>query len=444
MRIHDNEALFNAANSKLPVIGIYVFDDTEFRKTGFGFDSMASHRLNFILESLEDLKKNLEKLNIPLLVYKGDTADIIPKLDLDISAIYYHDEGAFFEKNIENKLKSRMKKTEFYGFYGRNLFHPDDIPYEKNAVPSVFTAFKKKTENRTSVRAVFPDIKIQDKVVLDIEKNEIPRIEEFGFPKYKRDKRASSDFYGVETQALKELDYYFFETKLVLTYKETRNGLTGRDFSSKLSPYLARGCISPRYVYKKLKEFEDIEGSNDSTYWLFFELMWRDYFYFVNEMYPIKMYSKYGIRGVDFSWDYNKEYMDKWICGETGFELVDASMNELKATGFMSNRNRQIASSFLTKNLNIDWRFGAEYFESMLIDFDVYSNYGNWQYGAGVGNDPRSFRYFSVEIQEKKFDKDRSFRELWLEKDYNLDKIVDFKESISKNKEKYKRAFNTL
>jgi deoxyribodipyrimidine photo-lyase len=190
--------------------------------------------------------------------------------------------------------------------------------------------------------------------------------------------------------------------------------MLGADYSSKFSPWLAMGCLSPRYIYAEVKAYERERVANDSTYWLVFELLWRDYFRFMAAKHGDRLFRKSGLRGLNIAWQENWQIFGLWQRGETGFPLVDANMRELAATGFMSNRGRQNVASFLTKNLGINWQMGAEWFESLLIDYDVCSNWGNWNYTAGVGNDARGFRYFNIMKQSHDYDPQGEYIKHWL------------------------------
>jgi deoxyribodipyrimidine photo-lyase len=174
------------------------------------------------------------------------------------------------------------------------------------------------------------------------------------------------------------------------------------------------GCLSPRFIYKQVKEYEAKQVKNDSTYWLIFELLWRDFFRFICAKHGNKIFRKSGLQGIRIPWQEDWERFRLWQEGKTGFPLVDANMRELAATGFMSNRGRQNVASFLTKNLGINWQMGAEWFESLLIDYDVCSNWGNWNYTAGVGNDARGFRYFNIAKQSRDYDPQGEYIRYWL------------------------------
>ncbi len=305
-------------------------------------------------------------------------------------------------------------KCEFQKFSTSTLYHPEDLPFSIKDIPDVFTNFRKKTEKETTV--IRPSFVAPNQ----IKSPEIPPLnlslfEAVGIQFTPIDPRAVLQFKGGETEAMARLNHYFFDTKCISNYKETRNGLVGADYSSKFSAWLALGCISARYIYQELKKYELEFGANESTYWLVFELFWRDYFRFMMKKYTIKFFQLAGIQNKGITVNKkNSHQLQDWINGTTGVDFVDANMRELKHTGFMSNRGRQNVASYLCNDLKLDWRYGAAYFEQQLIDYDVCSNWGNWAYLAGVGNDPRGNRYFNIEKQAIDYDKNRAFRNLWL------------------------------
>jgi deoxyribodipyrimidine photo-lyase len=223
---------------------------------------------------------------------------------------------------------------------------------------------------------------------------------------------SSHKFLGGERSALEHLKQYL-ERRLPDTYKETRNQLIGQDYSSKFSPYLALGCVSARTIVAKLDAYEQTHGANDGTYWLWFELLWRDYFRFLHFKYGAQLYrakglsDAHGMRG-------GAQHFESWRTASTGKSLVDAGMRELLKTGYLSNRMRQIVASYWIYDLQGDWRLGAAWFESQLIDYDVYSNQGNWLYLAGLGTDPRGGRRFNIAKQEQDHDPLREYQRLWL------------------------------
>lgn len=220
------------------------------------------------------------------------------------------------------------------------------------------------------------------------------------------------------------------------TYKDTRNGMLGEDFSTKLSAWLALGCISARQVHFAMLDFEEGRGSvgksahgygkgeNKGTGWVRFELLWRDHMRLMTRKYKHRLFREGGFHGDKGvrgekkhgpEWKYldkdpgAREMLMKWLKGETGMGLIDASQRELYLTGYTSNRARQNVASYLAKHLGIDWRVGAEWYETMLIDYDVSSNWGNWQYNSITD------RVFNPVKQAFDYDKKGEYIKAWVE-----------------------------
>lgn len=322
---------------------------------------------------------------------------------------------AYEEKQTEALVQAALWKLgcELLTFSTSTLYHAEDLPFSIKDIPDVFTNFRKKIEHDAVVRGTF------DKPTAiaspQIAPSNIPTIEALGLEKPKPEGRAAIWFKGGESEALKRMEHYFFGSDAIATYKETRNGMVGADYSTKFSAWLAMGCISPRLIYEELQRYERSRQANESTYWLTFELLWRDYFRFMMKKYQSKFFRKTGIRDRELTLNANDDALfQSWIHGETGVDFIDANMTELRLTGFMSNRGRQNVASYLCHELKLDWRYGAAYFEQQLIDYDVCNNWGNWAYVAGVGNDPRGNRVFNIEKQASDYDKDQVYRKLWL------------------------------
>ncbi len=215
-----------------------------------------------------------------------------------------------------------------------------------------------------------------------------------------------------DRQVVERIDFYFHQSSLPSRYFETRNAMVGNDYSSQFSPYLACGALDVRYLYNQIKEYEERRGSNKSTYWLVFELLWREFFYWHYQVCETKFFSANGIKGAgDFS-EYH-EYSSEDLKRMSSHRFWQAAINELETTGFQSNRTRQLFASFWLHDLNLHWRSGARFFEKHLIDYDVFSNWGNWMYLAGVGVDPRGVRRFNIPEQLKRYDKNGEYLKLW-------------------------------
>ncbi|MDI1256047.1 MAG: DASH family cryptochrome [Flavobacterium sp.] len=419
LRLNDNETLIKAITQNDEIIPIYCFDDSHFETTQYGFKKTGNFRAQFLLESLLDLDRNLRKLGSGLLIVKGKPEVEIPIIIKQYKAkkIYAKREVAFEEKQTEELVQNTIWKLqcEMVTVSTSTLYHAEDLPFSIKDIPDVFTQFRRKTEQDAVVRPIFDKptaIKSPEIPALIL-----PTLKDLGLIPIKIDTRAAIQFKGGESEAVKRLNHYFFESKLISNYKLTRNEMVGENYSSKFSAWLALGCISPRFIYDALKKYEALNTANESTYWLVFELLWRDYFRFMIKKYQNKFFHKAGIQDKEITANnQNTNQLQKWIAGKTGVDFIDANMIELQLTGFMSNRGRQNVASYLCNDLKLDWRYGAAYFEQQLIDYDVSSNWGNWAYLAGVGNDPRGNRYFNIEKQASDYDKFKVFRNLWLKK----------------------------
>jgi deoxyribodipyrimidine photo-lyase len=417
LRLEDNETLVKAISQSEQVIPVYCFDDSHFETSAYGFKKTGSFRAQFLLESLQDLDKNLRKLGSGLVILKGKPEVEIPKIVKEYKAqkVFAKREVAFEEKRTEKLVQAELFKLrcELETFSTSTLYHAEDLPFSIKDIPDVFTNFRKKTEKESKIRSVFvapEQINSPEIPVL-----QLPTLEDLGLVFSSIDSRAAIQFKGGETEAINRLNYYFYETKNLSNYKETRNGMVGADYSSKFSAWLAMGCISPRFIYTEVKKYEKQFGANDSTYWLIFELLWRDFFRFMFKKHQTKFFLYAGIKTEKInSKSLNEKLLSQWINGATNSDFINANMLELKQTGFMSNRGRQNVASYFCNELNMDWRLGAAYFEEQLLDYDVCSNWGNWAYLAGVGNDPRGHRYFNIEKQANDYDKNNEFRNLWL------------------------------
>ena len=423
LRSHDCETLYRASQEArqtgAKIFPLYCFDPTHFDETSFGFEKTGAFRAKFLIESIVNIRESLRSLSSDLIVRVGHPDQVLPKLvdQLEIGAVYYHAEVTTEEKTVEKKLGSILKEqnVSFKSFWGSTLIHLEDLPFgDIEKLPDLFTHFRKQVEANLTIREVFPTPDRLPTIPEDIDIGEIPNLARLGIKEPAICDRAVLQFQGGETKALERLEHYFWDSDRLQVYKQTRNGMLHADDSSKFSPWLALGCISPRYIYAQVKKYECDRLANDSTYWLIFELLWRDYFRFVAAKHGNKLFYRSGLRGTDIPWEQDWKRFELWQTGNTGFPLVDANMRELAATGFMSNRGRQNAASFLTKNLGIDWRMGAEWFESLLIDYDPCSNWGNWNYTAGIGNDARGFRFFNINKQAKDYDPQGEYVKHWL------------------------------
>ena len=416
LRICDNKPLLEAITHSDQVIPLYIFDSSNLEDTNFGTRKMGKFRLKFLMESLQELDVALKEIDSKLLFKLGNPKEIIPLIvqKYDVTDIYTVEPPALEERQLLQELEKECwsKKCMLHTFETSTLFAPSDLPFPLKKLPDIYTKFRTNVEKECIVKApLIAPTKISTPPLQDFK---IPTEINNTLNSFSGDRRTAFPFKGGLQSAKQRVKSYFYETEKISVYKETRNGLIGSDYSSKFSPWLALGCISPREIIYELMNFENIIIKNESTYWLFFELLWREYFHWVMRKYDQKLFLKNGIKNVEpISRKMDNLYFEKWKNGQTGNDFVDANMNELNATGYMSNRGRQNVASYLCNDMKLDWRYGAAYFEEQLIDYDVCSNWGNWAYIAGVGNDPRGHRFFNIEKQAHDYDKDHKYRELW-------------------------------
>ena len=418
LRVHDNEALSEALRMADEVVPVFVFDERVFgTKTSFGFEKTGAKRTQFIIECVADLRKSIKNLGSNLIVRTGITEDIIFDLSTQLKAswVFCNRERTSEEVAVQDALETKLwtQGMEMRYSRGKMLYYTSDLPFPITHTPDTFTAFRKEVEKYVPVRVPLPSPITLAAVDKAIESGEVPSLTDFG---YKESATIDTPrFHGGESAALAQLDYYLWKSDNVTKYKKTRNEMLGWDYSSKLSPYLAQGCISPKTIYDEVKKYETQRTKNDSTYWLIFELLWRDYFRLIAKKYGDKIFVSNGISEEETpKWSTDRTLFNIWAQARTGIPIIDANMRELNATGFMSNRGRQNVASFLVNDMKVHWLLGAEYFESKLVDYDPCSNYGNWNYIAGVGVDPRPDRWFNVVHQGKRYDSKGEHAHHWL------------------------------
>ncbi len=398
LRLHDNAALLKVVAESHRLLCVYVVDSAWFYPTIYQSKPLGAIRWQFICESLYDLQQQLERLGQTLIIRVGRPEKIISELiaahNIQIIGLNYV--PATYERHAVVHLQKVHYQQEWVIGDSFMLFTAAQLPFEVEALPDSFTPFRERVE---SIVLLFPatrPLKLPPAIICN--SDVLPRLNLPTLSPY------ALTFKGGETSGLRQLQYYLHETQYVSQYKQTRNGLDGWEFSSKFSPWLAQGCLSVRQIMAELHVYEDQYGVNTSTYWLYFELLWREYFQWLQVRYNSKMYKLHGIRNQDPSLTFDSNTFVAWREGNTDTLFVNAFMRQLKTTGWISNRGRQIVASYLINELGIDWRFGAAWFEEQLIDYDPACNWGNWQYLAGVGTDPRGRRHFNIVKQQREYD----------------------------------------
>ena len=411
LRILDNECVTRALDECDEVLCVYVLEPRTWNLSA-EFARMSSIRAKFILESLQQLEIEIKELGGTIEFIKGRAVDEIPRLLQKYGAdmCYAQKEDAWEETEQERLLADQIKLI-LTG--GKGIWEETDLPFALGDLPTVFSSFRRKVEKKMQIRNLFPSPKSM--ACSWNSKTELPTLISLGFEECPKDGRAVLDFRGGAKEAKKWMNQWIWERDCLKDYKETRNGLVGADYSSKLSPWLSIGCISAAEVYWEIKKYEEDRVANDSTYWLFFELLWREFLRFVARRYGSQIFQRNGIKDSDEKKTLgDPKTFQRWKEGRTPNTFVNANMIELAKTGWMSNRGRQNVASYLVHDLGQDWLAGARHFEEHLIDYDPCSNYGNWMYLGGVGNDPRPNRAFNLEKQAEFYDPDERFRKLWL------------------------------
>lgn len=406
LRVSDNPALVKASLNADRILPIYIHQAND-HESMYGFKRVGLHRQAFLRQSLNDLQAHLKALGSDLWEFEGEPEYVLSELMKAIGAKAVYCEQIEAPEEIEQCKRIREKDICLFEFWQSSMLDPQALPFELKQMPDMFTHFRQAVEREK--------YKFANPVDAPQTLPPLPMIlQEQHLPKKVYAAQEAPQLYcnGGENEAWKHLSQYLGR-RLPDTYKETRNQLIGRDYSSKLSPWLALGCISARDIAARIYEYEKNYGANDGTYWLWFELLWRDYFRFIHFKYGQQLYQARGlsqtpVKPLDFT------HFESWQRGTTGVGLVDAGMHELSQSAFLSNRMRQIVASYWIYDLQGDWRAGAAWFESQLIDYDVYSNQGNWLYIAGRGTDPRGGRPFNTAKQARDHDPAGTYQKMWL------------------------------
>lgn len=403
LRLHDHPGLWQMQQCD-QLICVFCKDPAWTRPNGFNAKALGKPRAVFLEQALADLSEQLADIGQTLLVIESEPVDAIADLieQYQVSLIGRSRHPGVYENRQWQRLQHQFPAVNFCEADTATLFRPEDLPFALTALPITFSQFRKQVEDLSTNRPMAamdrlpppPAAIVADMVIAPATTT------------------TNSLFVGGAGSALKHVtDYFHGDAPAV--YKTVRNELDGWQNSTKFSPWLAQGSLSVRTLLSRLRNYEKTVVANDSTYWIYFELLWREYFQWYAHRYGARLFRFNGISNQNSRRCYYPERYQRWCHGNTPYPLVNALMNQLNETGYMSNRGRQIAASCFIYDLQLDWRFGAAYFEQQLIDYDVASNWGNWQYIAGVGADPRGGRHFNIEKQTRQYDPDGVFIQKW-------------------------------
>ena len=405
LRVEDNNLLALAAQEVDALICVYCpCDITPFLAHFSQQTQLGAEKQRFIEQSLHDLALQLSQFDQRLYILSDDPFDALHELvcSVNVTHLYCNRHSGYNEQRCVQALQQAFPLLKVRQENVTSLFHADQLPFEICELPTTFTQFRKRVESL--------ELPLYVNVTL------LPPVVELPFVNLTPVKYTTNEQWliGGSRAGLQHCRNYF-STQNASEYKLTRNGLDGKDYSTKFSPWLALGCVSPRQIMRQLLSYEAQHGANDSTYWIYFELLWREFFYWYAVKQEQRLFVHSGLKTMAVPKHFHQARFDAWIEGRTGYEIVDACMRQLSQTGYMSNRGRQLVASCFIHELELDWRYGAAYFETQLIDYDVASNWGNWQYLAGVGADTNPSRQFNLEKQTAMYDPHRVFIAHWLE-----------------------------
>ena len=399
LRVNDNACLTSATRECKTLVCVYL-EAKDDLKSRFSINE-SELRKQFRSQSLIALNTELKSLgqHIDRIIVKS-TLEICSFIDeINPDVIYRSWEPKQFFDDYWAVITERYPEIDFQEKLSSTLLEESQLPFEKHQFPATFSKFRRSIEH----------LAIQDPIVRPtslpppLNKAKTWQIEF---------KATDCVFTGGEREGVKHLDEYFMGQN-ASSYKQTRNALDGWKNSTKFSIWLSNGCLSARQIFDCLKKYERNTGANESTYWIYFELLWREYFQWYAKIHPMTLTKFSGNSNRSPMTFFNPQRFKKWCSANTPFPIVNACMSQLNAEGYMSNRGRQIVASCLVNELSLDWRYGAAYFAQNLIDYNFASNWGNWQYIAGVGTDPRGGRHFNLSKQTAIYDPHRTFIKSW-------------------------------
>lgn len=412
MRLHDNPLLWcgaDATATEQRLVAVVCLDQAAFFGQQYGMARASLLRLQQHLQLIAETKQALARFNIGLVTLFGEPATEIKKLATTLQAtdIVAATPTGYRQQQTLASLQRRYQVTtvDLNSLLGSAPLIPN-----LSSLPDSFSAFRKQREPLLQVTPTISEYQPQPG------QHWLPPAESDkfcqNFSQLAAFSQPSNQPGSSELHALQRLDDYIWQQQAISHYKNSRNALSGDYYASKFSAALATGCLSVRYCWQQILCYEQQVLANDSTYWLKFELLWREFFRWQFRKYQNAWFSKNAIKGeLDFSPPsltmHQQQQFNSWCAATTGVPFIDANMRLLNSTGLMSNRGRQNVASFLIHDLGVDWRLGAAYFEQRLLDYDVASNWGNWAYIAGSGNSGE--RQFNVIKQALNYDGNGDF-----------------------------------
>lgn len=401
LRLQDNHGLSKALKSGFPVIPVFIFDETILSK----LNNKSDARVSFIYKQIKCLKQELQALGSDLLVFYGRLDHIWNTLfeTYPIRQLFYNRDYESYALQRDTRLNelALSKNVQYFSYKDQVLFEKDECLKEDGSPYTVFTAYKNKILkliDLTGPKQLFAAYDCNNTSGFwTCAPNPMLSLEEIGF-----------------TPTTIQFPEQQTKQSLIKNYAEKRD-FPFENATSQLGIHFRFGTISIRQKAQAAYALSPV---------YFSELLWRDFYSMILQAFPYVEFSCFKPVYNLIAWENNENYFKAWCEGKTGYPMVDAGMRQLNETGFMHNRLRMITASFLVKHLLIDWRWGEAYFAEKLLDFDLASNNGGWQWAAGCGTDAAPyFRIFNPELQQQRFDPEFKYIKKWVP-EFTLEKYI--------------------
>lgn len=383
LRFHDNRVLHEAIERKSIIIPVYCFDERYYKVNRYNNKNTGIKRAQFIRESVLELKERLQEIDSDLMVFKGLPEEIIPRLTAkyEVDEVYHHREIASRETNISDKVETAIwaQQINLKYFIGHTLYHKEDLPYSVLEIPDAFQTFKKELERESFLREPKPTL-TNILTPHHLEKTEVPSLEELGFSQEEINDLNNKTIQGGELKAIQHLEK-----------------LCGSDGIAKkiteITPYIANGLLSPIYTYHTVRAALEKQNKTFLQSTLDF-LLWRDYCRFMLKKYPNVFFQNSHVKNISSP---PQDKLELWKKSQTGVEIVDEAITQMKKSGIIPYSLRKIAGRYLIEECDANWTEGASFFEEHLLDYEPSTNYSYWAHLAGEGtcknrNKPSSWK----------------------------------------------------
>ncbi|NJB35447.1 cryptochrome/photolyase family protein [Croceivirga sp. JEA036] len=421
LRLEDNVGLYHALNDENPVLPIFIFDKEILEQL-----PKDDARVTFIFDTLQNMRNTLqEKVKSSIAMFHDTPKTVFKQLlkEYTIGTVFTNHDYEPYAKKRDQNIKELLEEHQiaFKTYKDQVIFEKSEVVKGDGDPYVVYTPYMKKWKENFNGSKHLVAYDTKDNFKNFIAHSRLPNL-------------SLSDI-GFKTATIKVPDY-LVTPHLIQKYEDTRNFPALKTGTSQLGPHLRFGTVSVRKMVKKATE------EKNETFWN--ELIWREFFMQILWHFPETVNNAFRAKYDRIKWRNNEEEFTKWKEGKTGYALVDAGMRQLNETGYMHNRVRMLVASFLCKHLLIDWRWGEAYFAEKLLDYEMSSNVGNWQWAAGSGVDAAPyFRIFNPMTQIDKFDKDKKYINRWVKDLQEMtypNKMVDHKEARERCLKVYKEA----